>query len=277
MPGDPRPHGYLTASTVQNMPWTPDFEVLSEPKKQVHLRHQSATAINCLMDKARELNTFPALGKKRDEQWPIVGAKFHVTIERSATSLFGIIGRGSHMTAFTRSSSGIKFWIPQRNLNKSNYPGMFDNTVAGAVEAGEDPFNCLVREASEEAAMPEDFVRKNARPGGTVTWFNVSSSKKGGGAGLMNPGILFVYDFEVSEDVVFKPVDDDIHAFHLMDLEEVRAALASQRFKPECAAVLIDFFVRHGYITAENEPDYVELVSRLHRRLPFPTSSTARV
>jgi hypothetical protein len=43
-------------------------------------------------------------------------------------------------------------------------------------------------------------------------------------------------------------------------------------FKPSCAAVMMDFFVRHGFITAENEVDYVEIVSRLHRKLPFRAS-----
>lgn len=35
--------------------------------------------------------------------------------------------------------------------------------------------------------------------------------------------------------------------------------------------VLIDFFIRHGILTPENEPDYIEIVARLHRRFEFPT------
>lgn len=35
--------------------------------------------------------------------------------------------------------------------------------------------------------------------------------------------------------------------------------------------VLLSFFVRRGILTPENEPDYIEIVSRLHRRLEFPT------
>jgi len=43
-------------------------------------------------------------------------------------------------------------------------------------------------------------------------------------------------------------------------------------FKPNCALVVLEFLVRHGILTAENEPDYVEIVARLHRRLEFPTA-----
>jgi len=31
-----------------------------------------------------------------------------------------------------------------------------------------------------------------------------------------------------------------------------------------------DFFIRHGIITPENEPNYVEISSRIHRTLEFP-------
>lgn len=34
--------------------------------------------------------------------------------------------------------------------------------------------------------------------------------------------------------------------------------------------VAIDFMIRHGFITADNEPDYIELSYHIHRKLPFP-------
>jgi hypothetical protein len=50
-------------------------------------------------------------------------------------------------------------------------------------------------------------------------------------------------------------------------VEEVKTALLRGEFKLNSAIVVIDFFVRHGVITAENERDHVEIVCRLHRRL----------
>ena len=32
-------------------------------------------------------------------------------------------------------------------------------------------------------------------------------------------------------------------------------------------AVLIDFLIRHGYLTPDNEPDYMEIITRLHVRI----------
>ncbi|KAL5316593.1 hypothetical protein ACEPPN_015642 [Leptodophora sp. 'Broadleaf-Isolate-01'] len=279
LPEDSRPHGFMLDSVVEKMPWTENFRIVPS-SKEIHLIQKTSPSwegpcsdsIDALLDNARAMEAFPKLGRKRDEKYSIVGAKFPIGIERSASSLFGIIGQGVHMTVYSRTKSGLKFWIPRRNLNKSTYPGMLDNAVAGGVAAGETPFGCLVRESSEESGIPEQYVREHAKAGGTVTWFNISDLRAGGEIGLMNPGVLFVYDLEISEDVVLKPVDGDIHAFHLMDVDEVKTSIEEGKFKPSSANVMIDFFVRHSIITAEADKDYVDIVSRLHRRLGFPTS-----
>ncbi|OAF54209.1 hypothetical protein VC83_09569 [Pseudogymnoascus destructans] len=212
LPDDPQPHGFLLDSIVQRMPWTSDFRLITTPYKEVHLIKQDLDdwkeacqkAIDDLLDLTREKKVFPGLGKKRDEQFPI-------------------------------------FWVPRRNAKKSTWPNMLDNTVAGGVARGEMPFECLVREAGEEAALSEELVRRDTVAVGTVTWFNISDEKAGGELGLMNPGMLYVYDLEVGEDVVFKPVDNDVQSFHLLGVDEVKEAMRNGEFKPSCATVMIDF------------------------------------
>jgi hypothetical protein len=56
----------------------------------------------------------------------------------------------------------------------------------------------------------------------------------------------------------------------------VREALAEGQFKPNCAMVMIDFLIRHGILTVENEGNYLEILSRLHRRLEFPVETCVR-
>jgi hypothetical protein len=57
----------------------------------------------------------------------------------------------------------------------------------------------------------------------------------------------------------------------LMSCEEVERRMLAGEFKTNVCAVIIDFLIRHGKITPENEPDYVEIGMRLRRRLPVPT------
>lgn len=277
LPDDREPHGFLTDSVVERMPWDSRFQVSTSPRKAVYLLKPKDTedwqqscreAVRELVDRARERGVF-RLGGKTAEQFPIVGALFDIGIERSAFSLFGIIGRGAHMTVYTRAEEGLRFWIPRRSPGKSTYPNMLDQAVAGGVARGEMPLECIVREAAEEASLPPDVVRERAVAAGTVSWFGISDERAGSEVGLMNPGILYVYDLEVGPDITFKPVEDDIQGFNLMGLDEVVHALREGDFKPSCAMVMLDFLIRHGIITAENEARYEEIVSRLHRRLPF--------
>lgn len=264
------------------MPWTPNFRLSTSPRKEVHLRKPANAedvplsydkAIQKLIDTARERKVFPRLGKKTAEQFPIVGARLDIGIERSAFSLFGIVGRGAHMTVYTRTNDGLKFWVPRRAADKSAYPDMLDQAVAGGVARGESPLECITREAGEEAGLSPGAVREGAVAAGTVSWFNISDERAGGEVGLMNPGILYVYDLEVEGGLDFRPVEGDIQKFNLMGLDQVLAALRKNEFKPSCAMVMLDFLVRHGIVTAENEDNYGEIVSRLHRKLPFRTNS----
>lgn len=154
------------------------------------------------------------------------------------------------MTVYTRTEGGeMKIWISQRNLNKHSHPGLLDNTVAGGVALGEEPFESLCREAEEEAGLTRE-VMESANSADTITWFNVSDSRSGGEDDLMKPGISHVYDLQVGNDMVLKPVDRDIHAFELMSVEDVTTAIKTERFKPLSASVMVNFFIRHGFITA---------------------------
>ena len=227
---------------------------------------------------AREISSlryqkvFKVLDGWRDEEYPIYGPKRELllSMERSCTPLFGVITYGVHMTGFVRSDEGLKIWAPRRALTKQTYPGMMDNTVAGGLSTGEDPFRCLVRECEEEASLPEDIVQ-SAKAVGTLTYFHVRDSRAGGETGLCQPECQYIYDLELPPEVRPKPNDNEAIDFQLLTVEEVKTALADGKFKPNCAMLLLEFFVRHGIITPENEPDYIEIMARLHRRLEFPT------
>jgi len=53
----------------------------------------------------------------------------------------------------------------------------------------------------------------------------------------------------------------------LLSIPEVLNALHNGEFKPNCGLILVDFLMRHGIITPETEPNYIEISWRMHRRL----------
>lgn len=227
-----------------------------------------------------------------------------VQLRRSAAGLFGIANRGAHMTMYVRDDEDdIRIWVPRRSRHLATYPGLLDNTVAGGVRADETPLECIVHEALEEASLPEAFVRQHVRACGAVTY--VTQTGSGGPEGgkpqqqqqqkmpdqqstvggydatsLCVPDVIYVYDLEVppaqADAVVPTPGDDEVESFSLWGVDGVVRALRAGEFKANTALVLIDFLVRHGLVTEDNEPDYLEIVTRLRRRLPVPLTPGAR-
>lgn len=262
------------------MPWTSDFKI-DHSRRTVELvlgdsyRDISSTctsALSKLIDNALQKNTFKILHRQHSELYAIVGAKYPVAIERFARSLFGITARGAHLTAYTTTETGMKIWVPRRSPHLYTYPNCLDTTVAGGVTADEGPFECIVREAVEEASIPEHIVRESASSCGVLSYITLRESRGGGEEGLVCPDLIYVYDLKLAPDVIPRPGDDEVSEFYLWDIDEVKQGLARGEFKTNSALVMVDFLIRHGAITQGNEKHYAEINARMHRRLPFPTS-----
>jgi 8-oxo-dGTP pyrophosphatase MutT (NUDIX family) len=274
--------GYIPRSVFERIQWDAEIWLVDRQVRSLELRGDGyegrSRKLAAFLEQLRRRNVFGVLAGWRDELYSVYGRGREVLMgmERSATPLFGVVTYGVHMTAYVKGGAQEpgewKIWAPRRAMGKQMCPGMLDNTVAGGVTVGEKPLDCLVREAKEEASLPEEIVRRNARACGTVTYFHVKDDSAGGAKGLCQPECQYVYDLELSADVVPMPDDNEAEDFRLLEVEEVKTALAEGKFKANCALVLLDFFVRHGILTPENEPDYIEIVSRFHRRLEFPTA-----
>ncbi|ETI21396.1 hypothetical protein G647_07743 [Cladophialophora carrionii CBS 160.54] len=276
--------GYMTSAVAEKFPLTQHWR-LDELNKRLIFQPRDETAApvtdfdkrNAILAEylqhVREQRIFAVLAGWRNERYPIYGPnrELLLSMERSATPLFGVVTYGVHMTGYVETDDGLKIWAPRRALTKQTYPGMMDNTVAGGLSTGEEPFECLVRECEEEASLPEDLVR-TAQACGTLTYFHVRDSRAGGETGLCQPECQYIYDLKMPPDAIPKPGDDEAIDFQLLTVKQVQRAMAEGRFKPNCAHLLLEFFVRHGILTAANEPDYIEIVTRLHRKLEFPTA-----
>jgi len=198
------------------------------------------------------------------------------SMERAACALFGVITYGVHMTVYEQKGDGgedpvpgpdggvggecpVRVWVPRRAATKPTYPGMLDNSVAGGIPGGTSAFDSLVKEAAEEASLDPEFVRKRARAVGAVSYFRQTTG------GWLQPEVQYVYDMRVEPgEVRLAPKDGEVESFELMSVDMVEWCMRAREFKPNCALVLIDFMMRHGYLTPENEPRYLEINQRLH-------------
>ncbi|KAL1746354.1 NUDIX hydrolase domain-like protein [Schizophyllum fasciatum] len=203
------------------------------------------------------------------EQWdtPDTGTlNFVFDLERSACALFGIVTYGVHMSAFEESAGGqLRIWVPTRAKTKQTWPGYLDNSVAGGIPSGMSPWDSLVKECMEEASIAADVVQRYCRCTGAISYFYRTT------AGWLQPEVEYTYDLRIptgADPELFKPkpLDGEVESFEFLTQDEVIAKMRAGLFKYNCATAFIDLFIRMGFVTPENEPNFLQIVTRLHGR-----------
>ncbi|EGO03597.1 hypothetical protein SERLA73DRAFT_83686 [Serpula lacrymans var. lacrymans S7.3] len=192
------------------------------------------------------------------------------TVERTSLPLFGFANFGCLLTAYFDSNDTGKrmLWVPRRSKTKRTWPGRLDVTVGGGIAAGDSALSTIVRESSEEASLDASYVRQHIRSAGLLPFPNRSP------AGWVLPGVYYLFDLPLPADGSVFPrtnvADGEVESFELMDVQMVLENLMEGMFKPSSALALVDFLVRHGYVTDETDPAYVQLCLQLKKELPWP-------
>ena len=214
-----------------------------------------------MADVAAELSATGVVDGLRDELFPAMrhwGEEPRFLIDRVAVPPFGLRAWGIHLNGYVRKPDGLHLWIGRRAAGKSTYPGMLDNTVAGG-----QPFDLslqenLVKECGEEASITPAMAEQ-ALPVGCITY--VRQEK-----GRIKPDVMFCYDLELPESFTPVNTDGELDGFALMPAGEVMEIIrTTEEFKFNCNLVLIDFFIRHGLLTPDDEPDYTALCEGMRK------------
>jgi len=185
-------------------------------------------------------------------------------IERAAASLLGVQKYGVHLNGFVRGDKNkIKMWIGRRSASSGLFPNKLDQLVAGGLGAGFTPLETLIKECEEEANISKQLAQQ-ATSVGAITYCMTSHQ------GNLNRDALFIYDLELPIDFVPENTDGETQAFYLWDLEKITELVENtEEFKTNCNLVVIDFLIRHGFITPENTPNYLSLIQGLHGSFHF--------
>ena len=181
-------------------------------------------------------------------------------MDRTMVVVFGVPSHGVHVNGIVRKPDGVHLWIGTRSAGKAVAPGKLDNMIAGGQPHNLSLMDNLVKEAAEEADVPEALAR-TARPVGLITYMRED-------AWGLRPDVMFCYDLEVPADFVPRNTDGEIDRFTLMPVAEVAARVRDTLdFKLNVNLVIMDFMVRHGVLSPDTEPSYVKIVQGLRRSL----------
>ena len=168
-------------------------------------------------------------------------------VDRGAVPAFGIQAEGVHLNGLVRRPDGLWVWVARRAAHKLLDPGKLDHLVGGGVPAGLSPWETLVKEAGEEAAIPPALIAE-AVP---VARLDYAMDYPGG----LRRDRLHCYDLLLPEDFVPHPRDGEVESFELRPLPTVLDEIRrSDAFKFNVNLVLIDLFLRAGLLdTGEGE------------------------
>jgi 8-oxo-dGTP pyrophosphatase MutT (NUDIX family) len=198
------------------------------------------------------------LPRNRGEQFAVVasfGKAPLLRLDRAWVPAFGVSAFGVHVNGYIDTPAGPELWIGVRSTDSLVDPGKLDNMVAGGQPAGLSLEENLVKEAAEEASVPEDLARQ-ARPVGAVSYtMEVPNG--------LRRDVLFIYDLPVPDD--FRPAsrDGEHSGFEQMPAAQaMRLVDETDRFKFNVNLVIIDFAIRHGILTPAH-PDYLRLLRGL--------------
>jgi len=166
-------------------------------------------------------------------------------LDRGALPAFGVIGVGAHLNGLVERADGLHLWVGTRAADKKLDPGKLDHLVAGGVPAGLTPMQTLVKEAAEEAALPETLAAQ-ARPAGRFA-YNMERAE-----GLRRD-VIFAFDLVLPDDFQPVPTDGEVAYFELWPIDRVFEEVAStQNFKFNVNLVLIDLFIRRGLVAGDD-------------------------
>lgn len=145
------------------------------------------------------------------ELFDIVDENGHPTgeiVERTEAHRLGIRHRTAHIWVVREREGVTEVLLQKRAANKDSFPGRFDTSSSGHIQAGDEPLESALRELEEElgiAAKAEQLTFAGT--------FRIHYEKEFYGKLFRDNEISFVYCYR-------EPVDDE--ALHLQE-EEVEA------------------------------------------------------
>lgn len=156
------------------------------------------------------------------------------------------------------------------SLSRCRWPGKLDVTVGGGMGLGDSAMQTIVRESAEEALLDQDYVEEWIRPVGVLPFPNRSP----GGWAL--PGMYHLFDLPLPTDGSIVPrvnaLDGEVEKFELVDAETILQFLLEGQFKSSSAVAIMDFLMRHGYITEETDPRYLDVCRQLKTDFKLPVA-----
>ncbi len=173
-------------------------------------------------------------------------------MERAASRHFGITMYSAHLNGLTARNGQPYMWLARRAESKHTDPGKLDNIAAGRIARGFKPFQTLVKEAHEEAGIPNELAQQSRAAGAVRCKREVEEG--------LHHEIIFVHDLILPETFVPENQDGEVASFECVPIADLLGRLENpSQFTVDAALVIVDCLLRRGYLSSDRD-DYLELI-----------------
>lgn len=255
--------GQVPETTVSLLDNYPDIFIKTKDSIILNPRYQTYRQCSGIFNKVlRDLKGYGLLKDWRNEELevnPYLAKESLLRTERAGFPMLGMVMHGVHINGFTRNSENKidKIWFGVRPASKRSFPDKLDQIVAGVMSVKDSCINeTAEREGYEEAGLSSELISM-AKPSGSVSYLYTDQN------GVFS-GVRYTMDLELAPEFIPQNTDGDVQNFISLSVNEAKQALIEKKFRFNSALVLIDFFIRHGIITPDNEPRYYHLFTWMH-------------
>lgn len=143
------------------------------------------------------------------------------TVERTEAHKKGIRHRTAHIWIARKLDGKCQVLLQKRSSNKDSFPGCYDTSSAGHIQAGDEPLESAIRELGEELGIRAEESELNF-----AGCFDINYEKTFHDKIFKDNEIAFVY-------IYCRPVDDskivlqteEVEAVEWFDIDYIQSAL----------------------------------------------------
>ncbi len=151
-----------------------------------------------------------------DEQGNPTGA----TVERSEAHAHGICHRTAHIWIAKKENGRYKVLLQKRAMNKDSFPGRYDTSSAGHIQAGDEPIESALRELGEELG-----IKAEAEDLDFAGTFRIQYEKEFHGKMFRDNEVAFVFVYQKQVDIADLTIQkEELDGVSWFDLEETYEA-----------------------------------------------------
>jgi len=156
-------------------------------------------------------------------------------IERDLLSLFGLPAYGVHCNVWSKYKNSILIHLAVRSKKVKNFPGLYDNLVAGGQPSKISIIENLHKEAFEEAGLKKKLMWQ-AKKSKTTHYMHTVGKK-------FNSAIIFIYQLEKTSEMKFENQDGEVDGFVTIDVCNINEILKSKLLKANCIIPILDLLI----------------------------------